>query len=631
MSNQSIDFARFLNIRSAISPVVAPDGTQVAFLTDITGNYQVWSVATAGEPAWPRQLTFFADKVWELHGTPAADHLVAVGDVGGNERQQFYLIDGYGVRSAGAGEQPIEEHHVRRLTRDDEAIHRFGAFSRDGMRIALTSNARNGVDFDLYLLDIATGDQTLVAELAGNQTALAFAPDERSVLTLDAVAGAETELYRVDTTTGARRHVTAGQPPARYQSVTWRAGGLYALSDRTHDRFAVCRLDPDDGTLDVILAADTLLADVDGGAPSENGELELLAVAPDAQRAAVTLNVEGYSRLYLLDLDHAADFRRLDGIPAGVIANLRFTPDGGALVFDLQAPQRNPDVWWVDVAGGAARQITFSNRAGIAADTFVAPTLIHFPTFDDRQIPAFVYRPQTAAPAGGFPCILYVHGGPASQQRPDFDVRFQYFLSRGYALMVTNVRGSGGYGRTYMGLDDVEKRMESVADLKHAVLWLHTQPDIDAGRIAIYGRSYGGFMVLAAMTEYPDLFAAGIDVVGIANWVTFLERTSAWRRSHREREYGSLAHHRDLLQRISPIHKADRIQVPLMVVAGDNDPRVPLFESEQIVDRVRAAGGNVEFLHYADEGHRISKLHNRVDSFTRMAAFLDRALAAPDR
>ncbi|MCB0161434.1 MAG: PD40 domain-containing protein, partial [Caldilineaceae bacterium] len=207
MSNQSIDFARFLNIRSAISPVVAPDGTQVAFLTDITGNYQVWSVATAGEPAWPRQLTFFADKVWELHGTPAADHLVAVGDVGGNERQQFYLIDGYGVRSAGAGEQPIEEHHVRRLTRDDEAIHRFGAFSRDGMRIALTSNARNGVDFDLYLLDIATGDQTLVAELAGNQTALAFAPDERSVLTLDAVAGAETELYRVDTTTGARRHV----------------------------------------------------------------------------------------------------------------------------------------------------------------------------------------------------------------------------------------------------------------------------------------------------------------------------------------------------------------------------------------------------------------------------------------
>ncbi|MEZ4716560.1 MAG: hypothetical protein R2851_10805 [Caldilineaceae bacterium] len=178
MSNQSIDFARFLNIRSAISPVVAPDGAQVAFLTDITGNYQVWSVATSGEPTWPRQLTFFADKVWELYGTPAAEHLVAVGDVGGNERQQFYLIDGYGMRTDDAGKHAVEEHDVRRLTRD-EAIHRFGAFSGDGMRIALTSNARNGVDFDLYLLDITTGAQTLVAEMAGNQTVLALAPDER--------------------------------------------------------------------------------------------------------------------------------------------------------------------------------------------------------------------------------------------------------------------------------------------------------------------------------------------------------------------------------------------------------------------------------------------------------------------
>ncbi|MCB9161398.1 MAG: hypothetical protein H6644_16415 [Caldilineaceae bacterium] len=286
MSNQSIDFARFLNIRSAIAPVVAPDGAQIAFLTDITGNYQVWSVATSGEPAWPRQLTFFADKVWELYGTPAAEHLVAVGDVGGNERQQFYLIDGYGMRTDDAGKHPIEEHDVRRLTRDDEAIHRFGAFSRDGMRIALTSNARNGVDFDLYLLDITTGAQTLVAEMAGNQTVLAFAPDERAVLTLDAVAGAETELYRVDITTGARHHVTAGQPPARYQSVTWRdAASTRCRTAPTIASRSVAST-PDDGALDVILAADTLLADAagDAGTALENGELELLASGP--RRAA---------------------------------------------------------------------------------------------------------------------------------------------------------------------------------------------------------------------------------------------------------------------------------------------------------------------------------------------------------
>jgi dipeptidyl aminopeptidase/acylaminoacyl peptidase len=310
-----------------------------------------------------------------------------------------------------------------------------------------------------------------------------------------------------------------------------------------------------------------------------------------------------------------------------VIAGLKFSPDGRRVVFGLQAPQRPSDIWEYDLEREVALQLTHSNHAGIDSREWIAPELITFKTFDGRPIPAFYYRPASLPPTGGYPCILYVHGGPASQQRPDFDVRFQYFLSRGYALLVTNVRGSTGYGRAYMQLDDLELRMDSVADLKHAVLWLHGRHEIDHKRIAIYGRSYGGYMVLAAMTEYPELFAAGVDVVGIANWETFMERTSPWRRAHREREYGSLDNHRDLLRRISPLHKADRISAPLMVIAGDNDPRVPLYESEQIVERVRAGGGTVEFIHYADEGHKIAKLPNLIDSFTRMGEFLQRTLA----
>jgi dipeptidyl aminopeptidase/acylaminoacyl peptidase len=188
------------------------------------------------------------------------------------------------------------------------------------------------------------------------------------------------------------------------------------------------------------------------------------------------------------------------------------------------------------------------------------------------------------------------------------------------------VRGSSGYGRNYLMLDDVELRMDSVTDLQYAVQWLHEQPQINNQRIAIYGRSYGGFMVLAALTEYPELFAAGIDVVGIANWVTFLERTSPWRRPHREAEYGSLERDRAFLESISPIHKIERITMPLMVLAGDNDPRVPLYESQQVAERVAANGGTVEFIHYADEGHKFSKLANRIDSFTKMGEFLQRYL-----
>lgn len=603
------DFARYLNIRSSQMPVLSPDGSRVAFLSDISGNFQVWSAATDPESReWPRQLTFFADKVWEVHGTGAAEHLVAVGDVGGNERQQFYLLSGYG----GAG-----GHDVRRLTNDDQAIHRFGGFSRDGRRILYAANGRNGVDFDLFQMDVTSGASRLLAELAGNQEVMAWSPDERFVLTRQQVGPLEDRLFLVDVDAPegptAAREVTTGQPPARYENVRWIESGVYLLSDGPHDRGALCRLDVETGALAEIVSA---------AAHPDDGEMESLAVAVNGA-AVYSYNEGGYSRLWRVDLSNG-ERARVAGLPDGQIGHLRVKMDG-TIVCDVQTPGRNLDIWLVD-ADGTARALTQSDRAGLDPATFVAPELIHFPTFDGRKIPAFYYLPQTPQPAGGYPCILYVHGGPTSQLRPDFDVRFQYFLSRGYAILGTNVRGSTGYGRAYAALDEIEKRPDSVADLQHAVFWLGQRAEIDSSRIAIYGRSYGGYMVLAALTSYPELFAAGIDVVGIANWVSFMERTSPWRRAHREEEYGSLARHRDVLEAISPIHRAERITMPLLVIAGDNDPRVPLYESELIVEKVRANGGVVEFLHYADEGHKISKLENRIDSFTKMAAFLDRAM-----
>lgn len=612
------DFARYLNIRAANSPALSGDGSRVAFLSDITGNFQVWSIGleTGSAKSWPLQLTFFADKVWELYASPASDQLIAVSDVGGNERQQFYLISNFGVDTAGA-----YAHEVRRLTENDSAIHRFGDWSKDGSQILYTSNARNNVDFDLYRMDVASGESALLLETSGNRALVAWSPDGKAALMLDAVATEQLELYLLDSESGQERHVTSGQPHARYLEIKWTTSGIYMLSDRTCDRFALCKLDLENAELTELVRADELLQDY----PGQQGELEALAVAKDGSRAALTLNVEGYDHLYWVDLTSGVA-TRAEGLAPGVIGGLKFSADGSRVLCDFQTPTQNQDVWHIDTTSGQAKQLTFSNRAGVDSRTFVGPELIYFNTHDGLEIPAFYYLPQSAPPDGGYPCILYVHGGPAGQQRPDFDVRFQYFLNQGYALLVTNVRGSTGYGRRYMMLDDLELRMESVADLQYAVTWLHGRNEINSDAIAIYGRSYGGYMVLAALTEYPELFAAGIDVVGIANWVSFMERTSPWRRAHREREYGSLEHQRDLLERISPIHKAERITAPLLVLAGDNDPRVPLYESEQIVDKVRAAGGTVEFIHYADEGHRFSKLPNRIDSFTKMAAFLHQHL-----
>lgn len=607
----SYEFARFLNIRGSISPVLSPDGSRVAYLSDVTGNWQVWSVGTRGEgdARWPRQLTFLQDKVWELYGTGAAQHLIAVSDVAGNERQQFYLVSNFGVDLDGS-----EAHDVRRLTTDDDAIHRFGAWHRNGYEIMYTSNARNGVHFDLYRMDLRTGAVQLVHKSDGMRLVVAWSPDGRFVLSVDEVASLEFDLYLLDLESGEERTLTADQPPARYWAIHWSSTGIYLFTDRTHDRGAFCRLDPETGLLTEIFQVD---------ADSEQGELELLAIASDGRTAAYTINVDGYSQLFLFDTV-IGNRHRVDDLPPGVINSLLFNARSTFAVVDLQSATTLPDVWSVRVVDGTCRQLTFSNRAGVDPRSFVAPEQVKFTSFDGLQVPAYLFRPQQPAPAAGYPCVIYVHGGPAHQVRPEFFVSFQYFVSQGYAVFAPNVRGSTGYGRAYTAMDDVELRKNSVADLKAAVAWLHERPEIDPSRVAIYGRSYGGFMVLAAMTEYPELFAAGIDIVGISNWVTFMQRTGAWRRAHREREYGSLTDHRDLLEQLSPIHKVERIKAPLLVLAGDNDPRVPLYESEQLVERVTANGGVVEFVHYADEGHIFSRLENRIDSFTKIANFLRR-------
>jgi dipeptidyl aminopeptidase/acylaminoacyl peptidase len=234
------------------------------------------------------------------------------------------------------------------------------------------------------------------------------------------------------------------------------------------------------------------------------------------------------------------------------------------------------------------------------------------------------YAPPGAS--GPLPTIVHVHGGPESQARPGYNPVIAYLVNQGYGVLAPNVRGSTGYGKRYRSLDDLELRMDAVADLKSAAEWLRETGRADPRRIAVMGGSYGGFMTLAALTTYPEIWAAGVDIVGIANWVTFMEHTGPWRRKLREAEYGSLAQHRDLLERISPLHRADRIRAPLMVIHGANDPRVPVGEAEQIVAAVRAHEVPCEYLRYEDEGHGLVKLSNRIPAYTAIARFLDRHL-----
>jgi dipeptidyl aminopeptidase/acylaminoacyl peptidase len=583
------EFARYLKIRSSWGASWSPDARRVSFLTEITGVPQVWEVPVEG--GWPEQLSFYEDRVSGAEYSPTDNRLLFSMDAGGNERMQLFLL---------------QYSEVRDLTSAPEAIHYSGGFSPDGRRIAYTATRRNGTDFDVFVQEL-DGEPEMVWEVSGYHTVSDWAPDGSFLLVSRHRSNLDNDLYRLDLDKGEAKLLTPHEGDARFYGacVTPDGGSAYLATDMGGDFMRLARLDL--STLDF-----TFLT-------PDDWDVESVDLSKDGRYLLASRNVEGYSGLMLF----SSEGRRMPDpeIPEGIVGGFEFSPDSKRLAFTLVGPTRNADVWVLDLPAGEPRQVTRSSTAGIPRSTFRRPHLVRYPTFDGREIPGLFYEPEAA----NAPVVVNVHGGPESQSRPAFAPVTQYLLHRGYAVFFPNVRGSTGYGKVYTHLDDVEARMDSVKDLAYAAEWLRENGH---QRVAVMGGSYGGFMVLAALTEYPELWSAGVDIVGIANLVTFLKNTGSYRRALRESEYGSLERDREFLASISPIHKAGDIKAPLMVIHGKNDPRVPVGEAEQIVERVRKNGGTVEFLLYEDEGHGLAKLKNRLDAYPRIAAFLDENLTS---
>ena len=585
------DFARYLRIRSAHNASWSPDGRRISFLTDITGVPQAWEVSADG--GWPEQLTFHDNRVSHAEYSPAEERLLFGMDAGGDEKTQLFLLDGGGLE--------------RNLTRDPTAIHYSGGFSRDGSRISYTATRRNGTDFDVYTQK-SNGEPEMAWETSGYHTVADWGSDGSSLIVSRHHSNLNNDLYRLDLSSGETQLLTPHDGDARFLTarMTPDGGALYLATDRDGDFLRLARLNLSDLELTYLTPDDR--------------DVESVEVSRDGRWLVASRNVEGYSDIMLF----SGRGRRAPGprLLKGIQGGFAFSPDSRRLAFTLTGPDLNPDVWTLELPDGEPRRLTRSSTAGIPRNSFRRPRLVRYPSFDGRDIPAIFYEPEGEVSS---PVVVNAHGGPESQSRPGFAPVTQYLLDRGLGVFMPNVRGSTGYGKAFTHLDDVELRMDSVADLAHAAHWLRDQGH---ERIAVMGGSYGGFMVLAAMTEYPELWSAGVDIVGIANMVTFLENTGSYRRRLREPEYGFLEKDRDFLESISPIHKAERITTPLMVIHGKNDPRVPVGEAEQIVQRVRENGGVVEYLLYEDEGHGLAKLKNRLDAYPRIAAFLEEHLGA---
>jgi len=594
------DIERYLKVRSAYSPSFLPDGS-IAYLNDTTGVAQVWRL---DEPmGWQSQVTFHDESVSFASASPERDEIVYGMDEGGNERVRFYRVnpDGSGVTN---------------LTDEPETKHRWGGWSSDGDRFAFASNRRDIRVFDAYVQGRDDDEARLVREFDGWFSVAGWRPDDEALAVVEAHSNFDQDLYVV-TLDGDTEHVTPHDGDVRYGSINWSPDGesLYLVTDEGEDTLYLARLDLRTGETEKL---------VDGGEYNVDG----VSLDEDTGRLVYGRNVDGYTEIRMAELDEDAD----DGLshlpepdlPQGVIGGTSFSPEGDSFAVTVTGRRHNTNFYVVDFETGEATRWTDASTAGIPSETFVGADVVRYKSFDGTSIPALFSTPTEASgDEPPYPVVVDIHGGPESQRRPSFSGLTQYYLANGYAVFEPNVRGSTGYGKEYTRMDDVRKRMDSVKDVRAGVEWLSERDEVDEDRIAAYGGSYGGFMVLASLSEYPDLWSAGVDVVGIANFVTFLENTGEWRRELREAEYGSLEDDREFLQEISPTNNADSIRAPLFVLHGANDPRVPVEEAEQIVELVGENDVPVEKLIFEDEGHGFSKLENRIEAYSTMVEFLD--------
>jgi dipeptidyl aminopeptidase/acylaminoacyl peptidase len=594
----------YLSARQATPLGWSPKG-QLLIATRFADVEQLHVVERAGGDR--RQLTFMREPINRaaFSPDPGRSAFAYLKDVGGNENSQLFY------QRAG---------QVAKLLTDGKSQNGSLVWSNTGREIAFSSNARDGVNYDIDIVDPESGTLPRLA-LAGDNSGAAWrvldwSPDDRKLLVLKSVSIADSYLYVVDLSTGQKREVEpsptkVGISDARFS----RDGqGVYLISDREAEfaRLRYVNLFTNDKTV----ISNHILWDI-----------EELALSRDGHYLAYVSNEGGTGKLNLLDLRTHQDLTAPRLPSPGIIGSLSFDADNKRLAFGFSAANRPEDAYVLEVAENRVDAWTSSETGPADAANFVVPRLAQFATFDrtdgkPRQIPVFIYEP---AGSGPHPVLIDLHGGPESQFRPNFSAWLQFVVNElGYAVVAPNVRGSSGYGKSYLALDNGSLREDAVKDVGALIIWIGLQGNFDAKHVVVAGGSYGGYLSLATMVNYSDRLRGGVDVSGIADFVSFLTNTAPYRQNQRRAEYGDERdpEMRSFLRRISPLTNADRISKPLLVVHGKNDPRVPLSEAELIVNKLRAKGGTVWYLLAADEGHGYQKKQNRDAYFRTFAQFL---------
>ena len=584
------------------------DGKSMLISTRFGETTQLHMVGKPGGAR--RQITFFKEPVRSavISPKPSNNGFLFLKDVGGGENFQIFYYNLDDATSV--------------LLTDGTSRNGGMNWSNKGDKFAFYSTKRNQKDWDIYISDMDNPTQAkLVHQGDGTWVPVDWSPNDKKLLMVKYVSITESYLHILDIKSGKLTQVNPGADKVSYSDAVWSKNGkgLFITTDEGNEFLQLKYYDIKKNKFKVLT----------GAIPWDVREM---TISKKRDKIAFITNENGISNLYTLDTK-SKKYKAIKNLPVGQIYGMRFNPDGKRLGLVINTPQTPGDIYVQSLtANMSLERWTYSEVGGLNTELLVVPELIQYDTFDkvdgkQRKIPAFYYKPKKGE--GPFPVVISIHGGPESQYRPFFSSTIQYFVNElGIAVLAPNVRGSAGYGKSYVKLDNGYKREDSVKDIGKLLDWIAGQSELDADRVVVYGGSYGGYMVLSSMTHYNDKLVGGIDVVGISNFVSFLENTKEYRRDLRRAEYGDerIPEMRAFLTRISPVTNVGNISIPLLVVQGLNDPRVPVGESEQMVEAIRNSGSPVWYLLAKDEGHGFRKKSNRDFYLNSVVLFLEEYL-----
>ena len=583
--------AMMAKIGACWSPSFSPDGETVAFISNMNGIPQIWTIPREG--GWPTLITSLDDPIGSVAWSPSGKWLSFSMAPGGGMNQQIYII-----RPDGS--------EIRLLTDGGNETNRLGNWTSDGRKLMMSSNRRLSTAMDAYLVDMENMELELISTSKGIGSFSDITTDGKYAILNRLESRGSNDLFLIETQTGQEKIVTEHKGPGTFfGQFSSSEREIYVGFNKNRNLVAFGKIKITErgkpGPIEILVE-------------KSDAELESFKLNNDATLAALIWNVSGRNELTFFDLQKNQVINKTISLPSEIVRGIDFSKNGKWLAVELSGATTPRDIWILNTETYQFRQLTYSPHAGVDLKTLIAPRLVHFSAHDGLKLTGWLYHPQSSYEPG--PIVLSFHGGPEGQERPRFRSDYQALLAQGISIFAPNVRGSSGFGKKFVNLDNGELRFNGIKDIKSCVEYVISSGIADPQRIGIMGGSYGGYMVMAGLAYYPDLISVGANLFGVVNFETFFANTEPWMAAISTIEYGDPVTQKDLLKSLSPIHMVDQVRAPTIVLHGANDTNVPVVEAEQVVENLKKRGVPVEYILFPDEGHGFRKTKNRIHSTT---------------